>query len=90
MASGRQPTHLGKPHKLMLDSIRLEVPEIDLKRTVMVGDSLKTDVLFAKNCGIHSIMVLSGANKKGDMYTQPDQNNFPTFLMDSIEVLKHC
>ena len=90
MATGREPVFLGKPHERMLDTIKLKVPEMDLKKTVMIGDSLKTDIVFAHNCGIDSIMVLSGANKKEDIYTQPDANNLPTYIMDSIEMFKYC
>jgi ribonucleotide monophosphatase NagD (HAD superfamily) len=37
-ASGRSPTILGKPHAPMFDSIRAVFPEVDPKRTVMIGD----------------------------------------------------
>jgi ribonucleotide monophosphatase NagD (HAD superfamily) len=37
-ASGRSPTILGKPHAPMFDSIQLAFPDIDPKRTVMIGD----------------------------------------------------
>ena len=90
MATGREPVFLGKPHQRMLDCIKLMVPEVDLKRTVMIGDSLKTDIVFAHACAIDSIMVLSGANKKEDIYKQPDADNLPTYVMESIEMFKHC
>jgi len=37
-ASCRSPTILGKPHAPMFDAIRATFPEVDPKRTVMIGD----------------------------------------------------
>lgn len=37
-ASGQTPTILGKPHAAMFDAIRLAFPDVDPKRTVMIGD----------------------------------------------------
>jgi len=37
-ASGCSPTILGKPHAPMFDVIRAAFPEVDPKRTVMIGD----------------------------------------------------
>lgn len=37
-ASCRTPTILGKPHAPMFDVIRQAFPDVDPKRTVMIGD----------------------------------------------------
>jgi ribonucleotide monophosphatase NagD (HAD superfamily) len=37
-ASSRSPTILGKPHAVMFDTIRSAFPDVDPKRTVMIGD----------------------------------------------------
>jgi len=37
-ASSRSPVILGKPHAPMFDAIRLAFPDVDPKRTVMIGD----------------------------------------------------
>ena len=37
-ASGCTPTILGKPHSAMFDAIRSAFPDVDPKRTVMIGD----------------------------------------------------
>lgn len=39
-ASCRTPTILGKPHPAMFEAIRLAFPDVDSKRTVMIGDRL--------------------------------------------------
>ena len=37
-ASCRLPTILGKPHAPMFEAIRLMFPDVDAKRTLMIGD----------------------------------------------------
>lgn len=37
-ASGCTPTILGKPYSAMFDAIRSAFPDVDPKRTVMIGD----------------------------------------------------
>lgn len=37
-ASCRLPTILGKPHAPMFEAIRLAFPDVNPKRTVMIGD----------------------------------------------------
>ena len=33
---------------------------ISLSRFLMVGDNLETDIKFGNNCGIHTLLVLTG------------------------------
>ena len=36
----------------------------------MIGDNLNTDIQFAKNCGIDSLMVLTGVTSKEQYESQ--------------------
>lgn len=56
---GRQPTVCGKPSPLAMDLICAE-NQIDKARTVMVGDTLYTDIAFGNTCGVKTVLVLSG------------------------------
>lgn len=56
----REPLVVGKPSDFMLDNI---ANTFNLKREqiCMVGDRLDTDIMFGKNGGLTTCLVLSGA-----------------------------
>ncbi len=62
---------LGKPECYLGDII---LSKYNAKRDeiIMVGDRLDTDILFAKNCGFKSVLVLSGIVKKIEGNVKPD------------------
>lgn len=55
---------ISKPHPHSLDFIfkdnEIENNEINLKKTLMIGDNLNTDIRFANNSGIDSLLVFTG------------------------------
>lgn len=51
---------LGKPNAIMGELIEATLCN-RREQTLMIGDRLETDILFAKNCGYSSALVLSGA-----------------------------
>jgi HAD superfamily hydrolase (TIGR01450 family) len=59
-AANRKPEVIGKPHYHLMEAILDTHPQIDPKKTLMIGDSLKTDIPFAHRAGISSALVLSG------------------------------
>lgn len=61
-ASGRKALVVGKPNTYMFDCI-VERFGIDPSRTLMVGDRLETDILFGKNCGLSTILTLTGVSR---------------------------
>lgn len=61
-AAGREPTIIGKPSNTMFD-ILAETHNIDPSRTLMMGDRCNSDIIFGKNCGLHTLVVLSGFTK---------------------------
>ncbi|EPQ30730.1 uncharacterized protein PFL1_01631 [Pseudozyma flocculosa PF-1] len=78
----RTPTIVGKPHKPMLDCI-IATKQFDPKRAIMVGDRLNTDIEFAKEGKIASLMVLTGISRKAEI-DAPDAKTVPDFLIDSL------
>ncbi|RUS81930.1 hypothetical protein EGW08_010316, partial [Elysia chlorotica] len=66
IASGREPIVMGKPAPNMFEVLR-KVHNLDPSRCMMVGDRLDTDIQFARNCGMHSMLVLSGISTIDDI-----------------------
>lgn len=58
-ALGREPLSIGKPGKTMLDCIKAK-HEFDPARTIMIGDRLDTDIMFGKNGGVSTLLVMTG------------------------------
>ncbi|OWF47493.1 glycerol-3-phosphate phosphatase-like [Mizuhopecten yessoensis] len=79
----REPLVVGKPGTLLLDCIRHKHPDIDLSRTVFIGDGLRSDIAFANNIGVDSVLVLTGSGAL-DKIDGPDVK--PTYVMDSFEL----
>ena len=78
----RIPTIIGKPHQPMLDTI-LEAKQFDKAKAIFVGDRLDTDIEFAINGGIASLMVLTGISKKEEIEGE-DAKIVPDFLVQSL------
>ncbi len=78
----RTPTIVGKPHKPMLDCI-IATKHFDPKRAIMVGDRLNTDIEFAKEGGIASMLVLTGISKREEIEGE-DAKTVPDYLIDSL------
>jgi len=80
--TGKEPTVVGKPAPLMVDYI-CEKFGVDRNRICMVGDRLDTDVLFGKNNGMKSCLVLSGVTTEQKLLG-PENQIVPDFYCDSI------
>jgi glycerol-1-phosphatase len=60
-ALGGAPTVFGKPHQpLLAEALR----RTNAQRAIFVGDRLDTDIVGARNSGLDSLMVFSGAHGK--------------------------
>jgi HAD superfamily hydrolase (TIGR01450 family) len=57
-----KPLLIGKPERLMFDTLRRDhkLEDEPLSKFLMIGDNLLTDILFGNNCGIDTLVVLSG------------------------------
>ncbi|XP_022208343.2 glycerol-3-phosphate phosphatase isoform X2 [Drosophila obscura] len=64
--SGRKPLILGKPNPWMIDQL-LQCGILKPESTLMVGDTLYTDILFASNCGFQSLLVGTGVSSLKDV-----------------------
>ncbi|MCG7417920.1 MULTISPECIES: HAD-IIA family hydrolase [Microbacterium] len=75
----------GKPSKDLLEIIAAETG-LDPATSVMVGDRLATDMLFAKNTGMRSALVLTGETDRGLLAAAPEEQR-PDFVLDRIDDL---
>ncbi len=65
-ATGVQAFSVGKPSPIMMRAARKEMG-LRTDETVMVGDTMETDILGAVQMGYRSILVLSGGTKREDI-----------------------
>ncbi len=64
---------IGKPNKYMFEHVMKREKNASLKDYVMIGDRITTDIMFAKNVGISSVLVKTGAREEtNDYQVQPE------------------
>lgn len=83
-SSGRSPERiLGKPFQTMGDCLCAELC-LSKESLCMVGDRMHTDVRFANNNGMTSVLVLSGETTRENMARYADR---PDLVLDNIDGL---
>ncbi|MCV7225113.1 HAD-IIA family hydrolase [Mycolicibacterium komossense] len=75
----------GKPSKDLLEIISAE-SGLNPATSVMVGDRLSTDVVFARNTGMSSALVLTGETNRAMLSAAPSGQR-PDFVLDRIDHL---
>ena len=64
----------------MLDAIK-DVYHLDESKTLFIGDRLDTDIAFANNGNIDSLLVLTGISTVADC---SKEDIYPTYVMNSL------
>lgn len=84
-ASGVKAFSVGKPSPIMMRVARKEL-DLDARHTIMIGDTMETDILGGVQMGYHTVLVLSGS-------TQPDHLSqyayTPSKVVESLATLSH-
>jgi NagD protein len=65
-ATGVKAFSAGKPSPIMMRAARKELG-LATEETIMIGDTMETDILGGVQLGFHTILVLSGGTKKEDL-----------------------
>jgi phosphoglycolate phosphatase len=65
----REPTVVGKPAAFMLDYIAKKF-DVRPDQMCMVGDRLDTDILFGKDGGLRTLLVLSGVTSEATLLSE--------------------
>ncbi|XP_059394775.1 chronophin-like [Carassius carassius] len=88
-ASSRKATVIGKPSRFMYDCIASQF-DVDPARSLMIGDRLETDVLFGSNCGLTTVLTLTGVSTLEEALVyrdsqEPQQKHCaPDYVMESV------
>jgi HAD superfamily hydrolase (TIGR01459 family) len=78
---GHRFVPLGKPHRPMFEAAVRRFPGVDLRRMVMLGDQLGTDILGAQRFGIDSVLVETGVARFAQLATSEVR---PTFVLPAV------
>ena len=81
-ASERDAISFGKPSSTMLNALP-GIEKVDIANSWMIGDRLSTDIKFAKNCGLKSILVLTGVSKAEEV-SQLHKEDQPDFICPDL------
>jgi len=65
-ATGVQAFSVGKPSPIMMRAARKEIG-LATDETIMIGDTMETDILGGVQLGYHTVLVLSGGTKRDDL-----------------------
>lgn len=80
---------IGKPSRFMFDCISGQF-DLDPSRSLMIGDRLETDILFGSNCGLSTVLTLTGvstldeAQRYRDSQSPEQKDCAPDFVVDSV------
>ncbi len=79
-ATGVKAFSVGKPSPVMMRAARKELG-LDAANTVMIGDTMDTDILGGVQMGYRTVLVLSGTTSRTDL---PNFAFRPDLIVDSI------
>ncbi|XP_062359783.1 glycerol-3-phosphate phosphatase [Cinclus cinclus] len=88
-AAQREAFIVGKPNRFMFDCVAGEF-QVDPARTIMVGDRLDTDILMGNDCGLTTLLTLTGVTALDEVRGHQDSgcparhSLVPDFYVDSI------
>jgi len=92
-ATGLQAFSVGKPSPIMMRAARKEM-DLTASETVMIGDTMETDILGGVQMGYETVLVLTGGTKHEDLANfayQPDRVvNSVADLIDEIHSHEHA
>jgi len=82
-AANTKAFSVGKPSPIMMRAARKELG-LDASRTIMIGDTMETDILGGVNMGYRTVLVLTGGTKREDL---PRYAYQPDIIVESIASL---
>ncbi|XP_041756377.2 glycerol-3-phosphate phosphatase-like [Coregonus clupeaformis] len=92
IAAQRQAQTVGKPNHFMYDCVASQFG-LDSARCLMVGDRLDTDILLGSNCGLKTLLTLTGVSTVADVEAHQESGcperlaMVPDYYVESIAEL---
>ena len=84
-AGGIRAFSVGKPSPVMMRAARKELG-LTTDQTVMIGDTMETDILGGVQLGFKTVLALSGTTREADLKRYAFR---PDLVVDSIADLRH-
>jgi NagD protein len=84
-ASGRKAFSVGKPSPIMMRAAR-KAMGLRAEQTIMIGDTMETDIHGGVSMGYHTVLVLSGGTSSDDLAKYA---YVPDLIVESISKLAH-
>ncbi|XP_034728699.1 pyridoxal phosphate phosphatase [Etheostoma cragini] len=90
VSSGRKATVIGKPSRFMFECISSQFSGVDPAQCLMIGDRLEIDMLFGSNCGLDTMLTLTGVSQieKAQEYRNSELTTnhslVPDYVVDTI------
>ncbi|GAB4246347.1 MAG: HAD-IIA family hydrolase [Thermoleophilia bacterium] len=81
VAAGRDPEVIGKPHAGLAEAL-CNVAGVGPGETLFIGDRLETDIVFAREAGMTSVLVLTGVSRREDLGESQIE---PDFVLGTLE-----
>src|SRR6266545_4710808 len=82
-ATGVKAFSVGKPSPVMMRAARKELG-LTTDQTIMIGDTMETDILGGVQLGFHTVLVLSGGTRREDLERYAYR---PDLVVDSLAEL---
>ena len=80
LATGKQAYFCGKPNPLMMRT-GLNILGCHSAEAVMIGDRMDTDIISGMECGMSTVLVLSGVSNRDTIETFAYR---PTIVLDGV------
>lgn len=76
---------IGKPSRFMFECIASQF-DLDPESALMVGDRLETDIVFGINCGLSTVLTLTGVStfEQALVYKDSDEAEKKDFVPDYV------
>ncbi|WP_461533660.1 HAD-IIA family hydrolase [Sinomicrobium sp.] len=82
-ATGKKAFSVGKPSPVMMRAARKTLG-LTAEETIVIGDTMDTDILGGIQLGYHTVLTLSGVSKKADLMHYAFQ---PNMIINSVKDL---